>query len=464
MLRASIVCFVIAIGLVCAADERPPVEVRLQELEEQVRRQADELRLLRAQREGLHTPRAPDARDDFVGTERAGATLGEGTGSSSGEAFRDEGGFRDRPGFDFYTPGNFDNAFRIPNSDVFIKPGGFARVHVIHDFNAIDSEDSFVTSEIPTDGPGRTNSRFHARPSRLNLDVRWLSDEFGQIRIFTEGDFFSDGNRFRLRHAYGQMDRFLFGRGEFLAGQTWTTFTDVKALPTTLDFESPVAFISTRRGQVRLTEPLPVDGLEWSVAVEDPRSIIELPFVSGEARNPLPDFVTRVRWEPCEEVGLQLALVLRELGFQPTGQEAISGMTHGLNFSGHVQVTDVDNFTFQVIGGDGIGSFWGIPDVAPVSATDADLLPVRAFMVALGHNWTDDLASNVIYSRSTIDNTPFQQPGELHSTEYLAVNLIWTATERLNVGVEYLYGTRVDVDRNAGSANRLEFVVTWLLP
>ena len=141
-----------------------------------------------------------------------------------GIPFESGDGFRDRPGFDFYEPGDFENAFRFPNSDVYIKPGGFIQLHIIHDFNAIDTEDSFVTSEIPTSGPDRTNTRLHARPSRLNLDVRGDAGDYGTFRIFTEGDFFSEGDRFRLRHAYGEL-------GPILAGHTWTTFTDVAALP-----------------------------------------------------------------------------------------------------------------------------------------------------------------------------------------------------------------------------------------
>ena len=215
---------------------------------------------------------------------------------------------------------------------------------------------------------------------------------------------------------------------------------------------------------MRFTTPLVIDGLTWSVAVEEPVNIIEVPDVPGEARTPLPDFVTRLRWEPGSEVDLQLAFVVRKLGFQPEGLRVFTGTGYGLNFSGHLRLTDDDNFLFQFVGGEGIGSYWGIPDVAPSGPMRGTVLPVVAFMVGLGHNWTADLASNITYSRSRIDNTAFQRGDDLHATEYFAANLIWTVTEQLSVGGEYLYGTRVDVDGSAGAANRLEFVATWLLP
>ena len=371
---------------------------------------------------------------------------------------RGERGLFGRPGFDLYQPVKFENAFRFPDTNVFIKPGGYVKADAIHDFNSIESTDNFVVSSIRTSGANRTNTRFHARQTRLNLDTRWPGRQFGPVRVFVEGDFFSDGDRFRLRHAYGEL-------GSFKVGQTWTTFTDVSALPTTLDLESSVAFVARRQGQIRYTIPLFVDGLTASIAAEDPVSLIIPPEgVTGEASTPLPDFVTRVRYEREEKYGVQLALVVRKLGFQPTGRGLISKVGWGLNLSGHRELSNKDNFLFQVVGGQGIGSYWGVPDAAPSAPLQDDLLPIIAWMVGFAHNWTDKLTTNVTYSRTRIKNTAFQPAHELHSTEYLAVNLIWSPVERVFVGVEYLYGTRVDVDRNAGSAQRVQFSVGWYLP
>lgn len=199
-------------------------------------------------------------------------------------AFGSLGGVRDRPGFDFYSPTAFKNAFQIPGTNVFIKPGGYVKADFIQDFDAIGSPDNFVVREIPTDGTDFKNARFHARQSRFGLDTRWVDETVGPLRVYFEGDFFSEGNRFRLRHAYGT-----FGR--FLAGQTWTTFTDVNALPMTLDLESSVAFVARRQGQIRYTAPLGPDGWTWSFAIEDPRNIIAVPSaIAGEPRTPIPDF------------------------------------------------------------------------------------------------------------------------------------------------------------------------------
>ncbi len=63
-----------------------------------------------------------------------------------------------------------------------------------------------------------------------------------------------------------------------------------------------------------------------------------------------------------------------------------------------------------------------------------------------------------------LENTPFQPANDLHKNTYFAINLIWNPLERMFAGIEYLYGTRVDKDRNTGNANRLQMSFGFYLP
>jgi hypothetical protein len=85
--------------------------------------------------------------------------------------------------------GEFPGSFAIPDTDVRVKLGGYAKLDMIHDFNGMGSTDNFVVTSIPTDGSGVENTRVHARQSRLNLDARGPS-QFGTVRVFFEGDFY----------------------------------------------------------------------------------------------------------------------------------------------------------------------------------------------------------------------------------------------------------------------------------
>ncbi len=169
---------------------------------------------------------------------------------------------------------------QLQTGDYTWKFGGYVKVDLIHDFDEIGSTDSFDTRTIPTTGDtDGDNTRIHARQTRLNLDVRGPT-EVGPFRAFVEGDFFSDQNGFRMRHAYGTV-------GEVLGGQTWSTFMDEDAMPETIDFESPTAFPLIRQAQVRWTKELE-DGNYYAISLEDPDSDVIPPTgVAGQTLLPV---------------------------------------------------------------------------------------------------------------------------------------------------------------------------------
>ena len=116
--------------------------------------------------------------------------------------------------------------------------------------DALGSDDRFLTWTIPVAGdPGAEKgprTSFWANPSRLNFDVRTKGPGERTIRAFVEGDFAGASNGFRLRHAYVQV-------GRFLAGQTWSTFSDPDADHGDIDFEGVNAENVQRQAQFRYT-------------------------------------------------------------------------------------------------------------------------------------------------------------------------------------------------------------------
>tara|TARA_R110002095_G_scaffold104869_2_gene91821 strand:+ start:816 stop:2204 length:1389 start_codon:yes stop_codon:yes gene_type:complete len=359
-------------------------------------------------------------------------------------------------GLNLYSAPPFEGGLIVFGPNVAMKFGGFVKADFIYDFDPIDSTDSFVTTSIPVDAPPRTNSRFHARQSRLSFDTRWLSDD-RIVRIYVEGDFFSEGDRFRLRHAFGES-------GHLLVGQTWTTFTDVAAAPATLDFEGSVSNVNRRQAQARWTQTIFHDDLKLALAVEDTEFIIETPFgVTGEPRNPSPDFVGHLRLDR-ERAQFQVASLFRIVGFQPTGQSVITKSAWGLNFTGVLLATDTTKVYSQILFGEGIGSYRDLPDAAPTAVDKGGLLPMFGWMVGVTHDWNDSLSSNFTYAENSLGTTAFQNPDDVEATTYLAANLIWSPLERVKVGVEYLYGTRENVNGAMGDAHRLQASFIFDLP
>jgi len=359
-------------------------------------------------------------------------------------------------GLNLYSAPEFEGGLILFGPNVAMKLGGFVKADFIYDFNPIDSTDSFITTDIPVGAPPRTNSRFHARQSRLTFDTRWLSQEH-VVKIYVSGDFFGEGDQFRLRRAYGEVD-------SLLVGQTWTTFTDVAAAPATLDFEGSVSNVNRRQAQARWTNTIFHDDLSLALAVEDTRFIIDTPFgITGDARSPSPDFVSHLRLER-KRGRFQVAGLYRIAGFQPTGEAVITKSAWGLNFTGVYLLSDCTKAYSQILFGKGIGSYRDLPDAAPVASDRIGLLPLFGWMVGVTHDWNESLSSNFTYAENILGTTAFQDPTDVEKTTYLAANLIYSPLERVRVGIEYLYGIRENINGATGAAHRIQASFIFDLP
>lgn len=65
-----------------------------------------------------------------------------------------------------------------------------------------------------------------------------------------------------------------------------------------------------------------------------------------------------------------------------------------------------------------------------------------------------NLRSALIWSFVTVDNLDFQLPDAYHKTNRYSANLVFSPIERIDLGVEYLYGTRRNLDGHKGNADR----------
>jgi hypothetical protein len=166
--------------------------------------------------------------------------------------------------------------------------GGYFKLNLIHDFDAISSPDVFDPRNIPVDGSEGTNTSIQARETRLSLGIHGPV-EGRVLQLFLEGDFFGAGNTLRLRHAYAQY-------GALLAGQTWTTFMDERNIPPTIDFEHALAAPFVRQGLLRVTTGLSKrSDLAFAVEESDPVILVP-PDVEGTAERTWPDLTTRFRF------------------------------------------------------------------------------------------------------------------------------------------------------------------------
>jgi len=369
---------------------------------------------------------------------------------------------------DVVSAGDFPGSIRIPGSDAAIKFGARVRTAAVMTLDPLGTDDRFLTNSIPVGIPSTTGeakrTNISARASRLNTEFRTPGGK-EEVRAFFEGDFagtVGTTNVFRLRHAYAQY------RG-FIAGQTWSTFSDPWVGLEDLDFEGVSSENVIRQPQLRYW---------WShrntrlaVAVETPAVSI----TGGQGVNLFPDVIARDIIEFKDGGHVQIAGVVRQIRGEAVPGDVRSSWGVGGTVSGVVNVpvkTLTDRLMFQVNGGNGIARY--INDLQSLGGQDAvfdsttgELKPlnVLGWYVGYEHRWKEwshlqnmNLRSTVLWSLVAVDNYDFQPPDAYKRTNRLALNLVFSPSSRVDVGAEYIYGKRENHDGQHGEANQIQVV------
>jgi DcaP outer membrane protein len=364
---------------------------------------------------------------------------------------------------DLITTGDFPGSIKIPGSDAAFRLGGMVRVNWVTTLDPLLVDDRFITEDIPVDvvgAPVGGRVDVMAIPSRFNLDVRTPTG-VGYMRAFLEADFAGSGNTLRLRHAYGQWRRLLFG-------QTWSTFSDPEAVPDGIDFEGLNAIIHFRQPQVRWTWA-PAARVRVAFALENPDAEI----TDATAANQRPDFVGRFRWEAKGGGHIQTAALFRRLRGFPSNAPAdlVGANAWGVNVTGRLPSSpssERDAVLFQFNRGDGIGHYvtdlnaaGGQDGVFDATSNTVRVLPAFSGYVSYEHWWSARLHSAFTGAFVNVANLEIQPGTAFHVTRRYSGNLIWSPIKRLELVGEFLYGTRINQNQNRLSAAQMQFGSTF---
>ena len=250
------------------------------------------------------------------------------------------------------TTGEFPGSIEIPGTDVSVRLGGFVRADVIHDIDSLGFPDVVNHLTIPVDGSpadGTGQTRFSARNSRINFDVRGHS-YLGEVRAFIEADFLGSGDartsnyQFQLRHAAAQV-------GHLYVGQWWSTFVDVAAIPEGAN--APLGALTLRQPGIRWGQNLG-EMFRTVLAVESPSGSLTAA-TPPAASDSVPDLVgyvqVRTSW-----LRLRVSGILRRL---EADEEKI--FVGGGSLTGRIQLPFLgahDNIAFQGQYGSGFSRYY----------------------------------------------------------------------------------------------------------
>ena len=352
--------------------------------------------------------------------------------------------------------------FNIPNTGTVVTVSGYVKGSVIHDFDKIASPAKFITKDIVVNGqpPGEPSHRttFTANASRFIIGSSTPTD-IGKLTTLISMDFFGNSTDAspdpRLRQAWGQLDDFLAGGG-LRAGQSWSTWDDVSALPETMDFEGPNGSQQTRQPLVRWTRDFQDTYTLW-IAVEDPDYSIE----NGDNKTNWPDTIVSLNWHGGWG-HLKPAFMGRVIKGDSVGGNTDTKFGWGAQLAGIINVpllAEKDNFKFQVVYGGGISSYNNDGGFNDAVFDGNDLKAIYSFQGygAFQHWWLESLRSNAVFGWVDVDNRSVQPGDALDRTLYVAVNLVWSPIKQMDIGGEYLWGQRKNKNDDDGEANRIQF-------
>lgn len=308
-----------------------------------------------------------------------------------------------------------------------VELGGYAKVDVRHVSGDIAYQDYWIGNFPEGEAVDTSHTGFNVKESRLNLKI-----QRGDVIGFVEVDFYGGGgnevvsnsSNDRLRHFYIQYK-------DWLAGQTWSTFMPLAALPETLDFGGPhVGEVFIRQTQIRYSHG------GWQFAIENPEtngdgdngtasSAVGVSGAQADKDESIPDFVVRYNYK--KEWGeLSIGALLRKVDQGGIDKTALAG-----NFSGKIKTFGKDDFRFQVsVGEPGRYAAAGLTNDIVVNERDeVEVEKTTAFTVAYKHFWTGTWRSTAFYGTAKTDIIEKDRA-------HWGVNLITNITDDLNAGIE----------------------------
>ena len=353
-----------------------------------------------------------------------------------------------------------------PSGKAIFGIGGFVNLRTAYDWNNVVNNIDFVTSDIPMTSTSQNKQRIlmDASTSRLFFKTIVQSNIFGPIETYIETDFRGNDQSLQLREAY------LALKG-FTIGQTTTTFVDLKASPVTIDFAGPNAYTYRRNTLIRYNYNITP---QWNFAIA-----AEMPNISattiGKSAHIVPQRVPDIPMyaQYCwKNNHVRASGLIRTMDYYDnTNMSNETTVGWGAMLSSKIAIhRSIDAFG-QVVYGEGVENYIqdltgeGY-DLVPNQDHSGKLqkLPAMGWVVGLKANITKRWQMNGAYSQVEIwdKNNYFAfAPNTYKLSKYIVANLFYSITPELNVGAEYLYGTRKNADNTKAEANRAQMMVQF---
>ena len=326
------------------------------------------------------------------------------------------------------------------------------------------ARDFYIPSLTPIGGIDEdTQFDFHGKQTRFFFGTDTKLDNGETISTKIEFDFLvTPGGNERISNSYVPRMRHAFIKyGNWLFGQTWTTFQDVGALPETVDFVGVTEGTTFgRQAMIRYTNG------NFNIAIENPETTIT-PFGGGGRivadDNTVPDLAANYAFKMDGGNYVKVSALMRQLSYSNASSGGTiddSASSTGISVSGRFNFGK-DNLKFMLTTGSGLGRYVGLNFVngAVLDASgNLETLDSTSGFVAWHHPWGNGWRSNFTYSMIDVDdNVALTGTGISSSASTFRANLMYSPVPKLTFGVEYSTTTRENAGGQEGDMSRLQF-------
>ena len=332
---------------------------------------------------------------------------------------------------------------------------GSVRFSAFYDFVELPVKNTFNTYFIPTGADNHKILNYHNSLSqtRIGFEITRITNN-RTVFIRIETDFDGPGGQFRIRHAYGQV-------GGLLVGQTWSLFSNVSDLPTTIDKNGPTGSIAPLNPQIRYNRNYKT--FSWAVGLEYSLPDLgqkELDTAGITTVQMIPDISGQIRTHG--KLGsIQLSLIMNSISIKDSDNKISNSFGIGASISGKLNITMKQKLYFQLAYGKSIAHYIttfngaGLDAIYNPDTNKFEGLYSMGGFISYGYNWNPKVSTNLSFGSANIFNIAFQSDNAYRNSCSASIDAFWRVITGARIGLSYSYGQRWNKDGVIGQASRI---------
>lgn len=343
--------------------------------------------------------------------------------------------------------------------------GGYVEGIATADFRGAINGYDFTTYDIPVPGGPTQRSRLGADVSHTTIFLKLVRHtRLGILNAYIQTNFSGDngGYGLKLKQAYVSL-------GNATLGLTNSTFTDPSAGVPTIDYQGPSGQVGVKNILLRYRLDFARD---WTVAVsaEMPKATITpLDDHQQQLEQSLPDIPVYLQYSWGGGSHVRASGLFRSLSYR----DLVDGRNcrkagYGVQLSGIIEVKKFAEIYYQGAYGRGIAHYvndldgTGYDLIGSASHPGSMVAPRTVSVVGGARfNITPDLFISSSYSFNRLYDQRQLGPDAYLRANYVVANAFYTPISDLQIGLEYLHGTRKNVDHQSNTANRIEVMLKY---